>query len=74
MTDATHNGDRYMECKKEENLEFCNCSAPGCSKKGLCCECVRYHRARRELPACYFPDDVEGTYDRSISRFIELFK
>jgi hypothetical protein len=26
------------------------------------------------LPACYFPDDVEKSYDRSIERFIELFQ
>jgi len=25
-----------------------------------------------ELPACYFPDDVEKTYDRSIRKFIEI--
>jgi len=25
-----------------------------------------------ELPACYFPADVEKTYDRSIRRFVEL--
>jgi hypothetical protein len=23
------------------------------------------------LPACYFPDSVEKTFDRSISRFIQ---
>jgi hypothetical protein len=22
-----------------------------------------------ELPACFFPDDVERTYDRSVERF-----
>jgi hypothetical protein len=25
-----------------------------------------------ELPACFFPDDVERTYDRSIRRFVSL--
>jgi len=38
----------------------------------MCCECIEYHRSRGELPACYFPDDVEKTYDRSIEKFIEI--
>lgn len=49
----------------------CNCTYP-CDKKGLCCECVKYHRSRGELPACYFPPEVEKTYDRTIRKFIEL--
>jgi hypothetical protein len=28
----------------------------------------------KELPACFFPDDVERTYDRSIKKFIEIYK
>ena len=62
-----------MDCRKEENSAKCNCSYP-CDKKGLCCECVEYHRVRGELPACYFPDEVEKTYDRSIERFIQIHK
>ena len=56
----------------ETNMEQCNCSYAYCDKKGKCCGCVRYHRSRGELPACYFPDDVERTYDRSIERFVKL--
>jgi hypothetical protein len=26
------------------------------------------------LPACYFPEDVERTYDRSIERFIQSYQ
>ena len=59
-----------MECKKEENLKHCNCSY-SCSKKGVCCECVRSHRERNELPACFFSDEVEKSYDRSVERFIK---
>lgn len=62
-----------MECKKPINITFCNCSYP-CSKKGICCECLHYHRRMGELPACYFPDDYEKSYDRSIESFIRLFK
>ena len=55
------------------NLDFCNCSYEGCSRKGKCCECLRYHLKNRELPACVFPDDVERTWDRSFERFIKTY-
>ena len=61
-----------MECKKEINLTQCTCSYP-CSNKGICCECVRYHRERGEIPGCFFPKDAEKTYDRSIKKFIEVY-
>ena len=61
------------ECKVEENKIKCNCTYP-CGKKGMCCECIRYHLDRKELPACCFPDDVEKTYDRSFEKFIEVYK
>ncbi|MCD6117494.1 hypothetical protein J7K93_10800 [bacterium] len=61
------------ECKNyTENMASCNCTYEPCSRKGYCCECIRYHRSRDELPACYFPDEVERTFDRSIRRFVEL--
>jgi hypothetical protein len=60
-----------VECKKEENKIMCNCSY-SCDKKGMCCECMHYHRKRGELPACYFPDSVERTYDRTIEKFIRI--
>jgi len=61
------------ECPHENgNLEMCNCTYPGCPRKGRCCECLHYHRQHGELPACFFPDDVERTYDRSIARFVAL--
>ncbi len=61
-----------MECKKETNLQNCNCSYNPCSRKGICCECIRYHLAMRQLPGCCFPDDVEKTYDRSFEKFAQL--
>jgi len=61
-----------MECARyKENLKQCNCSYESCSRKGTCCECLHYHRKNGELPACFFSDDVERTYDRSISNFIK---
>ena len=50
-----------VECKTEENKIDCNCSYP-CDRKGMCCECLSYHRNRGEVPACFFPKDVEKTF------------
>ncbi|MGI6307784.1 MAG: DUF6485 family protein [Dethiobacteria bacterium] len=50
--------------------KVCNCSYPGCSRKSLCCECLHYHRERKELPACYFGSEDEKSYDRSIERYL----
>ncbi len=61
-----------IDCGKfERNMDKCNCSYPGCPRKGNCCECLHYHLAMDELPACCFPDDVERTYDRSFGRFVK---
>lgn len=59
-----------MECNLKANRQGCNCTYEPCSRKGKCCECISYHRANDELPACYFTPEVERTYDRSIARFI----
>ncbi|MCK5548255.1 MAG: hypothetical protein KAI64_04525 [Thermoplasmata archaeon] len=59
-------------CEQEENLESCNCTYEPCSRKGLCCECIKYHLEMNELPACCFPNDVEKTYDRSFERFVKI--
>ena len=59
------------DCPRQEtNLEMCNCTYPGCSIKGKCCECLHYHRQMGQIPGCFFPADVERTYDRSIAAFI----
>ncbi len=62
------------ECNIERNKAKCNCTYEPCSRKGICCECKEYHWRRGELPACFFPDDVEKTYDRSIERFIKTYQ
>jgi hypothetical protein len=61
-----------MECKQTRNQQACNCSYEPCSRKGLCCDCLRYHLRSRELPACCFPNDAERTYDRSFDHFARL--
>lgn len=58
----------------ERHLKQCTCSYEPCSRKGVCCECLAYHRSQGELPACYFPEAVERSYDRSIRRFVRLHK
>lgn len=62
------------ECNEEKNLQKCNCTWEPCSRKGICCKCLQYHWRMEELPACFFPDEVERTYDRSLRRFIAAYK
>ncbi len=62
------------ECNVNKNLKFCNCSYEPCSRKGICCECIRYHRVNGELPACFFDEKTERTYDRSIENFLKNYK
>ena len=61
-----------MDCiNKEKNLKNCNCTY-SCSKKGICCECIAYHRGMNQLPACYFNKEDEASYDRSVERFLRV--
>jgi hypothetical protein len=62
-----------MECRKESNLKKCNCTYDPCSRKGICCQCIAYHKDFGELPACYFDNKEEKSYDRSIKNFIRLY-
>ena len=62
-----------MKCNIEENKANCPCTYFSCSKRGKCCECIKYHLSRRELPACCFPPEVEKTYDRSFEMFIKTY-
>lgn len=61
-----------MECKKDKNAERCNCTYPGCDKRGICCECIEYHKSKRQLPACFFPKEEEASWDRTYEHFAEL--
>lgn len=53
------------------NSKYCTCTHASCSRHGLCCECLHYHRLRSELPACYFTPEEEKTFNRSIEFFIQ---
>ncbi len=61
-----------MDCKKQNNLQRCNCTYDLCSRKGVCCDCIAYHLRMRQLPGCCFPDDAERTWDRSFEHFARL--
>ena len=63
-----------MECQKPKNLKNCGCTYPGCNHKGICCECIGYHLASKQLPGCCFPPDAEKTYDRSFKAFAKAWK
>lgn len=60
-----------MECQKEKNLKNCSCTYPECPRKGICCECIKYHRQKNQIPGCFFDQKSEKTYDRSIENFIK---
>ncbi len=55
---------------KKENLKDCPCTYEPCARKGLCCECIKYHLAQNELPACCFSKEAEKTYNRSFDKFV----
>ena len=61
-----------MECKSESNKKKCTCTYSSCAKRGICCDCLHYHLAKRQLPACFFPPEAEKTYDRSFEHFARL--
>lgn len=62
-----------MECKKERNIKDCTCTYEPCSRKGMCCECLKYHLSHNELPGCLFPPELERSYDRSIENFVKYY-
>lgn len=64
-----------IECQRvEENIKSCICSWPTCARKGNCCLCLHYHLEDGELPGCFFSPEVERTYDRSLQRFLSLYR
>lgn len=63
-----------MECKQEKNKTGCTCTYKPCPRKGICCECITYHRKRGEAPGCLFPPEVEKTYDRSLERLASCYQ
>ncbi|WP_459895276.1 DUF6485 family protein [Desulfurobacterium crinifex] len=62
-----------MECKREENLKSCACTYVYCNKRGICCDCIRSHRERGEIPGCLFPPEAEKQYNRSLEFFLQVW-
>ena len=61
-----------MQCSNtQKNIERCNCTYEGCPRKRMCCECLHYHLAKGQLPACCFSKEAEKTFDRSFEKFIQ---
>ncbi|HIE11756.1 MAG TPA: hypothetical protein EYP62_09090 [Kiritimatiellae bacterium] len=54
---------------QERNAKTCNCTYP-CDRKGVCCECLAYHRRRGEFPACFFSTAGEKWWDRSLNALL----
>lgn len=63
-----------MDCKKQKNVSQCTCTYESCPRKGICCDCIAYHLASRQLPGCCFPPQAEKTYDRSFAAFARAWK
>ncbi|PLX75790.1 MAG: hypothetical protein C0615_07635 [Desulfuromonas sp.] len=55
-----------MSCQQESNRKDCRCTYTACSRRGSCCACVRHHRDRGEVTACFFSAEAEKSYDRSL--------
>jgi hypothetical protein len=60
-----------MDCNKSKNLSACACTYEPCPRKGVCCECVAYHKRNGEVPGCLFSKTGETSYDRSVRAFIK---
>ncbi len=63
-----------MECQLEINKAKCTCTYEPCERKGKCCDCLSYHWKYNQLPGCLFPPEIERTYDRSLKRFVEVYR
>ncbi|MGC2424442.1 MAG: DUF6485 family protein [Nitrospirota bacterium] len=62
------------ECNVHKNKSKCTCTYEPCPRKGMCCECISYHRKSQELPGCFFKSEDERSYDRSYERFVKSFE
>ena len=54
-----------------DNKFPCPCTEPGCPNHGHCCACIAKHRAKNQLPGCYFTKEGEARLDRSFSFFVQ---
>ncbi len=60
-----------MGCDNQSNnKDKCTCTYTSCERRGNCCACVAYHRAKNQMVGCYFSTEAERTYDRSMKAFV----
>ena len=61
--------------RKESNLKKCPCVDvhPGCPRQGICCLCIKYHRAMGKIPVCLEPV-VEKIVERAKGETTETEK
>ncbi len=62
------------ECPVEQNKKECPCTWEPCDKKGICCECLRFHWVEGELPVCLFPPEWEKGRELSVESLIESYR
>lgn len=60
-----------MACDNIIQNNDCACTSLSCSLRGKCCECVRNHLSKNQVPGCFFTKEAELTYDRSFAAFIK---
>ncbi|MDR0325797.1 MAG: DUF6485 family protein [Oscillospiraceae bacterium] len=58
-----------MSCEHNKSMK-CTCTY-NCPRRGKCCECIAYHLKGGEFPACFFSEEAEKSYDRSLSRLMK---
>ena len=46
---------------KAFNAEHCPCDIADCARRGICCECIEFHRKLGEAPACIVKMGAEAT-------------
>ena len=64
-----------MKCSNHsKNTSFCTCTYEPCPRKGVCCECIRYHLSMKQAPACFFSTEGELSYDRSFENLVRDLK
>jgi hypothetical protein len=44
--------DRKGCPNRKLNAEKCPCDVADCPRRGICCECIEFHRLLGEAPAC----------------------
>ncbi len=62
------------ECNQDQLRETCPCTYNS-SRRGKCCECIKYHLSMNELPGCVFAKiskQAEKTYNRDFEYFAHL--